>query len=109
MIARCKFTIDKVVLIPYSNAPGEVEVSLTTDYDPEDPEDTRFSIYTPCGNMKFIVNNPNVVPEMIEGRSFYVDLTPCDPAGGIVTGPTLARIAESGPETVVPPRPHVGS
>ena len=78
MIARCKFMIMKVEPAPYSSAPGEVEVTLGTEYDPDDPEDTRFSIYTPSGTMKFYVNNPNVVPEMIEGRSFYVDLTPVE-------------------------------
>ena len=76
MIARCKFTVDKVVLTPYSNAPGEVEVTLAAEYDPNDSEDTQFSIYTPTGTMTFIVNNPNVVPEMVQGRVFYVDLTP---------------------------------
>ena len=50
----------------------------TTEYDPADPEDTRFSRYTPGGSMNFYVNNPKVVPEMIEGRVFYVDLTPVE-------------------------------
>ena len=78
MIARCKFTVTKVELAPYSSTPGEVQVFLTTEYDPDDPEDTQFSIYTPCGEMKFYVNNAKVVPEMIEGRTFYVDLTPVE-------------------------------
>ena len=78
MIARCKFSVTKVEPAPYSSTPGEVQVFLTTEYDPDDPEDTRFSRYTPGGAMMFCVNNPKVVPEMIVGRSFYIDLTPVD-------------------------------
>ena len=78
MIARCKFTITKVEPTSYQNAPGEVEVTLDTKYDPNDPEDTKFSLFTPTGDMSFVVNNPNVVPHMVEGRVFYVDLTPVE-------------------------------
>ena len=80
MIARCKFTITKVEPTLYANTPGEVEVTMNTMYDPDDPEDTRFSIYTPMGTLKFVVNNPNVVPEMVKGRAFYVDLIPVETA-----------------------------
>ena len=75
MIARCKFTVTKVEPSEYANAPGEVEVTMDTKYDPNDPDDTKFSIYTPVGQLKFTVNNPNVVPHMVEGSIFYVDLT----------------------------------
>ena len=78
MIARCKFTVTKVRLIPYSSDLGEVAVTLEAKYDSEDTEDTKFSLFTPIGEMSFIVNNPNVVPEMVEGRAFYVDLTPVE-------------------------------
>ena len=56
-------------------------MTLQTMYDEDDPEDTQFSIYTPSGTMKFYVNNPKVVPAMIEGRTFYVDLTPVEEQG----------------------------
>ena len=78
MIARCKFTVSKVEPTPYPNAPGEVDVTMETRYDSDDPEDTRFSRYTPIGTLTFTVNNPNVVPEMVAGRVFYVDLTPAE-------------------------------
>ena len=78
MIARCKFTVTKVEPTLYPNAPGEVEVTMDTKYDSNDSDDTKFSIYTPTGTLSFVVNNPNVVPEMIKDRVFYVDLTPVE-------------------------------
>lgn len=78
MKARCKFTVTSVEPTPYPNAPGEIEVKLHTMYDQNDPEDTKFSIYTPVGDMRFVVNNPNVIGMFENGKEFYVDLIPVD-------------------------------
>ena len=76
MRARCKFTVTSVEPTTWSSDPPEIVVRLTTLYDPNDPEDTKFSVYTPSGDMEFRVNNPNVIGMFEEGKSFYVDLTP---------------------------------
>ena len=54
------------------------EVTLHTMYDHNDPEDTKFSRYTPVGQMSFNVSNPNVLDMFVEGRAFYVDLIPVE-------------------------------
>ena len=76
--ARCKFTVSEVKDSPYNNneIDNEIQVKLHTLYDPNDPEDTKFSQYTPVGEMSFYVSNPNVIDMFVEGRAFYVDLIP---------------------------------
>ena len=83
MKARCKFTVTSVEPIKYAHAPGEIEVKLDTRYDENDPEDTRFSIHTPVGEMDFIVNNPNVVGMFEKDKTFYVDLIPVEEEGSL--------------------------
>ena len=71
-IARCKFRVFSVE----SHEWGD-QVNLYTEYDENDPEDTRFAIATPSGSMEFLVSNPNLVGAFQSGRqTYYVDLTP---------------------------------
>ena len=77
MKARCKFTVTKVQNLDWNDYP-EKEVTLHTMYDSNDPEDTKFSRYTPVGQMSFNVSNPNVLDMFVEGRAFYVDLIPVE-------------------------------
>ena len=80
MYARCKFTVANVEDNPHKSAEREVKVTLNTIYSPDVPEDVQFSIYTPNGDMKFYVNNPNVIDMFEIGKEFYVDLTPVEVA-----------------------------
>ena len=73
MKARCKFRVSKVDPI----WDGEM-ITLHTQYDPEDPEDTKFSAATPSGNMEFHLSNPNLVGTFQVGQVYYVDLTPIE-------------------------------
>ena len=74
MKARCKFTVKSVTW----EGPGHETITLTTLYDPDDPEDTRFSLYTPMGDMEFGLSNPNLVGTFKPGDVYYVDLTPVE-------------------------------
>lgn len=48
-------------------------------YDTSVPEDQRYAMYTPYGELKMIVDNPAV--EFTPGRQYYLDFTPVpDPA-----------------------------
>ena len=71
--ARCKFTVSTVILKAY----GE-EIELLTEYDENDPEDTKFSTATPSGNLKFNLSNPNLLSTFKPGQTYYVDLTPVE-------------------------------
>ena len=76
VMARCKFSVISVEPFPY-NA-GEQHIKFDTEYDPEDPEDTKFSQATPWGNLEFALSNPNLVGKFKVGDVFYVDLTPVE-------------------------------
>ena len=69
--ARCKFTVRAVILMAY----GE-EIELHTEYDKNDPEDTKFSEATPNGTLKFNLSNPRLLGTFKPGQTYYVDLTP---------------------------------
>ena len=70
--ARCKFSVEKITPSQYN--PEEEVISLSASYDPDDPEDTKFSKYTPWGSMEFGLSNPNLVGTFKLGDKFYVDL-----------------------------------
>ena len=71
--ARCKFKVRTVVLNTY----GE-EIELCTEYDENDPEDTKFSTATPSGILKFNLSNPNLLDTFKPGQIYYIDLTPVE-------------------------------
>jgi hypothetical protein len=73
--ARCKFTVTQAEGTPGS--PGEYDeqkVLMHTQYDENDPEDTKFSAATPWGTLEFGVSNPNLADFFEVGEEFYVDL-----------------------------------
>ena len=71
--ARCKFMVGTVIFTAY----GE-EIELHTQYDENDPEDTKFSAATPNGSLKFSLSNPNLLDTFKPGQTYYVDLTPVE-------------------------------
>lgn len=48
-------------------------IQLVAEYDPEIPEDQRFSEATPSFNLTMYVTNPVVIERMVEGTYFYID------------------------------------
>ena len=71
---RCKFTVTSV-----THYQGEAKrITLTPQYDPELPEDQRFSKYTPSGSLEMTVDNPSVVEALQIGKAFYLDLVPVE-------------------------------
>jgi hypothetical protein len=71
--AICKFRVASVE--------GDEEnqtVKLHTLYREDDPEDTKFSKYTPWGNMEFGLSNPNLMGQFKVGDDFYITLESCD-------------------------------
>ena len=72
--ARCLFTVDSIE----PTGDGGKKVILRAQYDPNDPEDTKFSKYTPWGTLETEISNPSVTDMFKLGRKFYLDLTPVE-------------------------------
>ena len=79
MKARCKFNVQTVTLHPgYGGVPGDETIRLSTMYDENDPEDTKFSTATPSGHMEFRLSNPALLGKFKPGTDFYVTLEPVE-------------------------------
>lgn len=59
------------------------EFVFTPQYNPETPEDQRFSKASPSGEMRITVDNPPVVEYWMSrmGKQFYLDFTEADAHG----------------------------
>lgn len=73
MAVRAKFTVTSVTEHHYSQAKT---IKLTPVYDPNLPEDQRFSKATPSGELTMYVDNPSAAEQLKLGQAFYLDFTP---------------------------------
>ena len=71
--AVCKFEVTSVEPLY-----GDEKITLSTVYDPEDPEDTKFSAATPWGELTFGLSNPNLVGRFEVGQVYYLHLIPIE-------------------------------
>ena len=77
--ARCKFRVNEVTtLFPDSEENKDEKIRLYTQYDPDDPEDTAFSLATPAGSIEIFLSNPKLLGQAKVGQVYYVDLIPVD-------------------------------
>jgi hypothetical protein len=75
MTVRAKFQCNSVEQFS-ATGPGTRTYRFTPQYDPSVPEDQRYAKYTPSGELRITVDNPNVVFEL--GRQYYLDFTPVE-------------------------------
>lgn len=55
------------------------EITLSAVYsDKPDSANHAWSLWTPTGQLKYTVTNPNLFGKIEPGDFFYVDLTKCD-------------------------------
>jgi hypothetical protein len=52
---------------------GNVNLTFHTLYDDTIPEDQRFALATPSGQLTMIVTNPVVLDQVKQGKSYYLD------------------------------------
>lgn len=52
------------------------QFAFSAIYDTSTPENQRFTTYTPWGEVKFTVTNPDVQFE--PGKEYYLDLSPVE-------------------------------
>ena len=79
MNIRCKFSVVGLTEHSWKGVEGPMyTVELQAAYDPSIPEDQAFARATPSGSCKFMTDRRNVLEKCRPGRSFYVELIPCD-------------------------------
>jgi hypothetical protein len=71
---RCKFECTD---IKDTSSPGlpSASVTLQARYCPEVPDDVRFSKYTPWGEMKVGISNPDAIPMFEVGKQYHIDIS----------------------------------
>lgn len=79
---RAKFQVTKVAKTTYGLASGQVEVTLTPQYDQTIEEDRRFSKATPSGTIQLFIDNPPASDFLALGKFFYVDFSEAPQAVG---------------------------
>ncbi|MEU9888023.1 hypothetical protein [Sphaerisporangium sp. NPDC051011] len=72
-ITRAKFRCTSVERFTPADTQGPITYRFAPQYDATIPEDLRFARYTPSGEVRIVVDNPDVAFE--PGREYYVDFT----------------------------------
>jgi hypothetical protein len=58
------------------------DIRMIPVYDDGDPENKTWSKYTPSGEVRLFVTNPDAIAQFEIGKSYYLDFTLADkPAG----------------------------
>lgn len=79
--AKCRITKVESSLHPKQN--GQVtdhrKVTLQPVYgEGEEDSNAQWSRWTPSGQVELVITNPEVWPDLVIGRAFYVDFTPTE-------------------------------
>ncbi|MEV4096985.1 hypothetical protein [Streptosporangium saharense] len=72
---RAKFRCQSVESFSVSPE-GQRAYRFTAEYDTSVPEERRYAKYTPSGEFRIVVTNPDVSFEL--GASYYLDITPVE-------------------------------
>lgn len=64
----------------HSGNPDDVmsEIRLMPVYDDGNPENKTWSKYTPSGEVRLFITNPDAIAAFDPGKSYFVDFTPAD-------------------------------
>jgi hypothetical protein len=64
----------------HSGNPNEVsaEIRLMAVYEDGNPENRTWSKYTPSGEIRLFITNPEAIAAFEPGKSYYVDFSPAD-------------------------------
>lgn len=80
MNVRAKFKATTVQQYPTAgNGERFAQVTLVAVYN-DGPENETWSKATPAGQLTMTISNPAALNTFVEGRSYYLDFTPVDPA-----------------------------
>lgn len=78
MKIRAKFMLQEHRIFGYGSPHRTHTFIFRPQYDTSIPEDRRFALATPTGEMSITVDNPTVLEAWMgqEGKQFYLDFTP---------------------------------
>ena len=82
--AKCRITGVHQMNSLHKNHEGKlpvetVQVTLQPVYGGGDDEaNKQWSKWTPSGQLQLSITNPAIFPELVPGRTFYVDFTPTE-------------------------------
>lgn len=71
MAIRAKMTLTGV----FASQWGGMKAMFQCVYDPNKEEDKSFQKATPSGMAEFQIDNPEVYPQLVIGKSYYFDIT----------------------------------
>jgi len=74
-MVRAKFKVTGIE----EHYPGSRNITLSTQYDKNIPEDVAFNKATPSGKITMLVDNPAAIEQLSLGQSLYVDFTVAGP------------------------------
>jgi hypothetical protein len=60
----------------YGGQPGTVESNVVTLQPVCDDHNKTWSKWTPCGDIKMTINNPEAFDKFVPGECYFVDFTP---------------------------------
>lgn len=80
--AKCRVTGVHNVSSLHSKEEGLVETKIVT-LQPvfggdDDDANKQWSRWTPSGQLQLTITNPEVFPELVNGKTFFVDFTPVE-------------------------------
>lgn len=75
MSIRAKMRLSSVVAQQW----GGAQAIFNCEYDPTLPEDQKFQLATPTGMAQFTIDNPAAINQLVIGKTYYFDISPCDP------------------------------
>lgn len=76
---RCKLMCTGKTPADGGDGSNGAYVSFTTQYDSTIPEDRRFTVATPTGEARFLINNPVALSFFDVGANYYFDAVRCEP------------------------------
>lgn len=82
--AKCRITGVHQMSSLHKNPDGKtpvetVQVTLQPVYGGgDDDANKQWSKWTPSGQLQLSITNPLIFPELVPGRTFYVDFTPTE-------------------------------
>lgn len=74
MSIRAKMTLQGVFVQQW----GGMKAVFSCQYDSKSEEDRSFQKATPSGTAEFKIDNPQVFPQLVIGKSYYFDITPSE-------------------------------
>lgn len=78
MTVRAKLNLFSITTNDYGHGHQPKTLNFQAQYDSSIPEDQRFQLATPTGNITLQIDNPAALEQFEAGKNYYVDFTPAN-------------------------------